>query len=113
MHIGKQIRQARRVAGLTQEQLADLINKTRPLISHIENTGNINPYTLSALKKVLDFDNSQVNEHAGYYQKDNNSAQSTQLLQEKLINTLSEEIETLKELVTTQREIIEMLKNQK
>jgi len=46
MHLGKKIKLARVSKSLTQQELADLIHKTRPLISHIEQTGKVNPYTL-------------------------------------------------------------------
>jgi transcriptional regulator with XRE-family HTH domain len=112
MHIGKQIRQARRAAGYTQEELAGLINKTRPLISHIETSGKINSHTLSAIAKVLDLSPYETGENLLDYQKDN-SAKKEKALQEKFISSLLEEIKTLKELVTTQREMISMLKLKK
>jgi transcriptional regulator with XRE-family HTH domain len=54
MHIGTQIKLARITKHLTQQELADLIFKTRPLISHIEQKGEVNEKTLADIKKVLE-----------------------------------------------------------
>jgi transcriptional regulator with XRE-family HTH domain len=54
MHIGTQIKLARITKHLTQQELADLIFKTRPLISHIEQKGEGNEKTLADIKKVLE-----------------------------------------------------------
>jgi transcriptional regulator with XRE-family HTH domain len=54
MHIGLKIKLARIAKGFTQQDLADKIFKTRPLVSHIEQTGNVNSKTLEEIKKVLD-----------------------------------------------------------
>lgn len=42
--------------GLTQADLAEKINKTRPLISHIEQTGKVHPQTLREILAVLEID---------------------------------------------------------
>lgn len=52
-HIGKRIKKIRSFNGLTQEELAKAINKTRSMVSHIERTGEINYYTLKDIAKVL------------------------------------------------------------
>lgn len=53
MHIGLQIKLARVAKGLTQKELAKRIFKTRPLISHIEQKGDVNEKTLDDIRKVL------------------------------------------------------------
>jgi transcriptional regulator with XRE-family HTH domain len=66
MHIGLQIKLARIAKGLTQQDLAVRIFKTRPLVSHIEQKGEVNEKTLADIKKVLDMleQNNGVNEPA-------------------------------------------------
>ena len=60
LHLGKQIKIARITKGITQQDLADKINKTRPLISSIEQTGRVNIYTLKQICQVLDMDFKKV-----------------------------------------------------
>jgi transcriptional regulator with XRE-family HTH domain len=66
MHIRLQIKLARIAKGLTQQDLAVRIFKTRPLVSHIEQKGEVNEKTLADIKKVLDMleQNNVVNEPA-------------------------------------------------
>jgi transcriptional regulator with XRE-family HTH domain len=47
MHIGLQIKLARIAKGLTQQELAERIFRTRPLISYIEQKGEVNDKTLA------------------------------------------------------------------
>ena len=53
MNIGKKIKVLRAEKGVSQQQLADLINKTRTLISHIEVTSKVNFYTLNEISSAL------------------------------------------------------------
>lgn len=48
-HIGQRISLARLSRGWTQEDLAESIKKTRPMISHIERTGSV---TFDTLEKI-------------------------------------------------------------
>jgi transcriptional regulator with XRE-family HTH domain len=41
MHTGKKIKLLRNIKNITQEELAEKINKTRALVSHIEKTGKV------------------------------------------------------------------------
>lgn len=52
-HLGEKIKRLRSYRGMTQEELAKGIGKTRSLISFLERTGNINKYTLSEIARVL------------------------------------------------------------
>jgi transcriptional regulator with XRE-family HTH domain len=101
MHIGVKIKIARITKNLTQEELAYKINKTRPLVSHIEQTGKANIYTLKKICSVLGLDidelQNEVNEPKAAYSKDE-------------IKRLKEEISLLKELVSSQKEVIAELK---
>lgn len=112
MHLGIKIKVARLSKGLTQQELADKIHKTRPLISHIEQTGKVNYDTLTQISKALGISVDEmeniVNEPAHGYQ-----ATSTIEKYVQLIEQLKKENEMLKELLSSQKEIIEMLKRKK
>ena len=55
--LGQKIRQARRVKGLTQEQLADAMHVSRQTISHWENNRTLPDYLLLCeLAKTLETD---------------------------------------------------------
>jgi transcriptional regulator with XRE-family HTH domain len=56
MHLGLRIKVARISRKITQAELAERINKTRPLISSIEQTGKVNFYTLKKICDVLGLD---------------------------------------------------------
>lgn len=108
MHTGVKIKIARITKGYTQEQLAEKINKTRPLVSHIEQTGKVNAYTLKKICEVLDIrpedlDNEVYEPHA-HYQTDNAASE---------IKRLKEEIAILKDLVSMQKEVIMELKEKR
>jgi transcriptional regulator with XRE-family HTH domain len=53
-HIGQKIKRLRAFKGLTQEDLATKIGRTRSLISYIERTGNINKQTLKEIILILE-----------------------------------------------------------
>ena len=110
MHIGKYIKVARISIDMTQQELADKVYKTRPLISSIEQTGKVNELTLRKICEVLEVDMDDL------LQKTKDP--STQYTSIKKANndvlsenkSLKEENQRLKELVDSQREIIELLK---
>jgi transcriptional regulator with XRE-family HTH domain len=106
MHIGRKIKIARIAKGLTQEGLAEKINKTRPLVSHIEQTGLVNSHTLDKICQVLDVNpadlQNEVSEPGGRYRSERSNTAE--------IKRLREEIATLKELISMQKEVITELK---
>lgn len=96
-HIGQRIRLARQSKGWTQEDLAERINKTRPMISHIERTGNV---TFDTLEKVA--------EGLGIQLADLQNVSSEQILSPSTTDSpewkaLVRENELLAELVENQR----------
>lgn len=102
MHLGLKIKVARLSKGLSQQELAQKINKTRPLISHIEQTGRVNSYTLIAISEVLgvsldDIDNI-INEP------------DSQSFTDSTIKRMQDEISLLKALVESQEQTILLLK---
>lgn len=108
MNLGKKIKMARQFRGLTQDQLAEKIGKTRPLISQIEVNGKVNAYTLQKICDELDLDIDQFNgdaffELAATFSKKKSS-------KNKFAEENSGELEALRELVKIQKEMIESLK---
>ena len=117
MHIGLQIKLARIAKGLTQQQLAERIFKTRPLVSHIEQKGEVNEKTLADIKKVLGMTEQQnvVDEPAVHYGSHSDAQQKfmqqeiEHLLRE--VELLKSENEVLRQLTDVQRQLIEKLRD--
>lgn len=110
MDIGKKIKVLRAEKGISQQELADLVNKTRTLISHIEVTSKVNFFTLTEIANALDVTVS--------YFTDDTTAEN--IVKEKGVDylKLSERIkkierenELLNEIVQNQKEIISQLKD--
>jgi transcriptional regulator with XRE-family HTH domain len=112
MHLGLRIKLARISKGLKQEELAEKINKTRPLISNIEQTGKANHYTLKKICEVLDLDINELESSV--------VAEPTKLndgFQQKQLNNLTNKIKDIEEdnhnlrsLVSAQSELIKKQK---
>lgn len=113
MHLGLKIKVLRMSKGISQQDLADKINKTRALVSHIEQTGKVNSYTLGKICKVFGTDISQLENLVNDSGKQYITGKDQATLFEKEIEILKGEIKFLKELIQTQREIITSLQNPK
>jgi transcriptional regulator with XRE-family HTH domain len=108
MHKGLKIKLARISKGLTQEELAEIIDKTRPLVSSIEQSGQGNYYTLKKICEVLELDietlENELNEPAKVYkglnannlQKENNRLEKELHLYQELCESQKENILSLK-----------------
>lgn len=96
---------------MTQQQLADEVNKTRPLISSIEQKGKVNIHTLRKICEVLDLDPDRIEDTANepmlVYGK--NTSQKEELLELEVLQ-LKKEISQLNDLVDSQKELILLLK---
>lgn len=112
MHLGIKIKVARMSKGLTQQELADKIHKTRPLISHIEQTGKVNYTTLTQISKVLGM---SIDEMENMVNEPNQGYISNSTLEQylQIIEQLKKENEMLKELVNSQKELLEIMKKKK
>lgn len=110
MHLGRKIKLARMAKGYTQQELAERINRTRPLVSHIERTGKANHYTLRAICGVLGLEPDDI-EYGGMLAEESLSSQTGhELLLLKMENRLlRQEIATFKELVASQKHFIQLL----
>ena len=120
MHIGTKIKRIRQLKGYTQFDLAASINKTRALVSHIEQTGKINHYTLKA---ILDFfsiseeDLDSIGEgNPGLGEIKNAYSLKDKDNIDKIQNELDKcqmEISVLKELIESQKKVIRLLEEKK
>jgi transcriptional regulator with XRE-family HTH domain len=118
MHLGKKIKLLRNIKGISQEQLANKIRRTRALISHIEQSGKANYETLMLILNYFniskeDFDNFEQNQI-----KPNKSKDYTYQIEEieSLKNQLGHcqnENKILIELIESQKEIIKFLKSKR
>lgn len=97
---GKKIKLARVEKGWTQQDLADRVNKTRPLISKIEKTGEGHYLTLQAIYKVLGISELPP---AGEFPYERDYAG-------KEIIRLREQLAVYKEMIEMQKESIEKLR---
>lgn len=113
MHLGIKIKVARMAKNMSQQELADKIGKSRGLIGHIEQTGEVNQKTYNKICKALGISAEAiehlVNEPSAHY-----------LPKDKLIEDLTTETERLRkenamlqELIQSQKEIIALLKKKK
>jgi transcriptional regulator with XRE-family HTH domain len=121
MHIGLKIKLARIAKGLTQQDLADKIFKTRPLVSYIEQTGIVNSRTLEEINSVLDMTdnlNHELNEPGLVYET-NRAASGNKFVQQELeyalreIELIKSELDTLRQLADTQKQLIELLQKER
>lgn len=114
-HIGIKIKIARIRKGLSQQELADLIHKARPLISHIEQTGKVNAQTLSDISRALDLNTEQLHlaEEPPAISAESYKLKMLELKIEELQKELrleKEKFDMLKQLYEQQRELVKMLK---
>ena len=108
MHLGLKIKVERIKQKLTQAELAEKINKTRALVSNIEQTGKAGFYTLQKICEVLGLDIDELTDPAydpmhTYVNKESSDK----------IKNLEQEIEYLKRLTESQAEHIKALKENK
>lgn len=110
MHIGKKIKILRHYKGLSQEALAEKVNKTRALISHIEQTGKASHYTLQLILKTIGVTAEELESISdkNYFSQMPKATEEIQELQERLEN-YQKENKMLKELVESQKKIIQLM----
>ena len=114
MNRGERIRNRREELGISQAELARMLNKTRSLVSHIEKTGKVNDLTYYDILRKLDL--SPVGEDEIHLAKrmsilrDQDSHYTTSISE---IEFLRREISTLREMVELQKAVIEMLRKER
>ena len=116
MHHGKKIKLLRHIKGLNQQELSDKIGKTRALISHIEQTGKVHYETLLKIIDCLGISEEEFKNFEGDDIKIGKSKDQQKIQDE--ISNLNESIQLLKkenimlkELVASQKEIINLMKD--
>jgi transcriptional regulator with XRE-family HTH domain len=114
-HVGESIKILRKLAGLSQVQLADKIGKTRGLISIIEKQGKVNYYTLRAIAVALDTSADFIeNYQKGQVVINKNVLHENQNEYVPLnVSSLLREIELLKQVIEQQRKVIELMESEK
>jgi transcriptional regulator with XRE-family HTH domain len=111
MHIGVKIKMARIARGIKQDELAEMISKTRPLVSYVEQTGKVSPRTLVKICKALKIDQQQLENIASEGAVDYNTVKEREQQMQREIDSLKERVRVLDELVKAQKDIIEVLRN--
>jgi transcriptional regulator with XRE-family HTH domain len=106
-HIGQKIKRLRAFKGITQEDLAIKVGKTRSLISYIERTGNINKQTLNEIILILEsnpeeFELKSVDFFSSNKEVKKEMTDITKNAYEILIKELKEEISYLKKIIDDQ-----------
>jgi transcriptional regulator with XRE-family HTH domain len=106
-HIGQKIKRLRAFKGMTQEDLAIKVGKTRSLISYIERTGNINKQTLNEIILILEsnpeeFELKSVDFFSSNKEVKKEMTDITKNAYEILIKELKEEISYLKKIIDDQ-----------
>jgi transcriptional regulator with XRE-family HTH domain len=112
-HVGQKIKRLRAYRGMTQEDLARSLGKTRSLVSFFERTGNINKYTLQEVSALLnttpeDLENSTALTTISDL---TNSKHATP--EEQLVIQLQQEIFFLKETINQQWQLLKELSKSK
>lgn len=115
MQAGKKIKIIRALKGLSQDDLAAKINKTRGLISYIEQTNKVSSHTFSLILKVFDM---SAEEFERFDAKDTLRAYKHPEKDE--VNILKERLEhyqkenrALKEVIQSQKKLISVLEKKR
>jgi len=108
-HIGQTIKKLRLLSGLNQVQLADMIGKTRGMVSHIEVSGKVNYYTLKQIAEALGTSAQYIE---SYHENDDGISGMT--VKNTPVHTpnqeaLQNENKLLKEIIAYQRKLIAVL----
>ena len=117
-HIGIKIKRLRASKGMTQQELADKIGKTRSLVSHFETSGIINKYTLQEIADALQIkvDSLLTNTDEKYKAPedqqpiaDNAAAYIISPALQQLIDKYKEEVSFLKDTINNQWKLLHEL----
>jgi len=112
-HLGQKIKRLRAFKGMTQEELATALGKTRSLVSYFERTGNINTYTLQEITLILGSNPEEIEllengeNHNGHANHNGNGSNNGTL--QKLLDQQQAEILFLKETIHYQRQLLDEL----
>lgn len=107
-HIGKYIQKLRSEAGMTQEELAVKIRKSKALVSFIESKGQVNDNTLRTIAKVLNLPFETLKVYP-YIELDSQASDVESL--KKRIQEQDREIELLKKVIEGNEKVIQLLES--
>lgn len=99
-HIGEKLKRLRAFRGMTQEELANAIGKTRSLVSYFERTGSVNKLTLQEIAAVLNTKPEEL---------ENLDLDNRHVAQENAVEN-DENVELIKTLIEQQKEEIAFLR---
>lgn len=111
-HLGLKIKRLRAFRGMTQEDLAHALGKTRSLISFLERTGNVNKYTLQEICSILKTTPEELEAESGLDGGKSPSYDSPSKNPE-LLEQLKEENKFLKETISNQWQLLKDLSKNK
>ena len=112
-HLGQKIKRLRAYRGLTQEDLARSLGKTRSLVSFFERTGNINKYTLQEISTLLNTTPEELENNTIHISEPDHIGYKYISTDEKMIGQLQQEIVFLKETINHQWQMLKELSKSK
>jgi len=111
-HLGQKIKRLRAFRGMTQEDLAHALGKTRSLISFLERTGNINKYTLQEVCSILKTTPEEL-EAESIFDGGKSPSNEATVKNPELLEQLKEENKFLKETISNQWQLLKELSKNK
>lgn len=116
-HLGQKIKRLRAFKGMTQEELANALGKTRSLVSYFERTGNINTYTLQEITSILGANPEEINLDEHFNPNEDPDTQVNgnghPVVVQKLLDQQHAEILFLKETINFQWQLLNELSKSK
>jgi transcriptional regulator with XRE-family HTH domain len=112
-HLGQKIKRLRAYRGLTQEDLARSLGKTRSLVSFFERTGNINKYTLQEISTLLNTTPEELENGTTGVEEPISTGYHFVSQDENIIQQLRQEIVFLKETINHQWQLLKELSKSK
>ena len=109
-HIGLKIKRLRAYRGMTQDGLARALGKSRSLVSFLERTGSVNPYTLHEICNILRTSPGELEPGLAGWEGDGLLEQRLQATKDELIERLKEENRFLRETISNQWGLFHELK---
>ncbi len=110
-HLGERIKRLRAFRGMTQEELAEALGKTRSLVSFLERTGKVNKYRLQEIAGILKTTPDEL--ESGITLEEDSTINYTNTEESQLIIQLREEIAFLKETIHHQWQLLKELSKNK
>lgn len=110
-HIGQKIKRLRSFRGMTQDDLATALGKTRSLVSFLERTGKVNKYTLLEIANILNISVEEL--ESGLTTVKEPQSYGYSKIDPSLTDQLQKEIEFLKETINHQWTLLHELSKSK